>query len=238
MQEDDIKKIWNRIDEHREQRDYSVDEIAAFRKARSKDFSAWIRSSLALDIALKSLVLAILVVLIVILRHQPGPALVGIGIVVLLGLLIPYEISIRKTVMKIDLQDSTIKESLIAKITFLKKIFYPIQIIQNLTYPFIVVAGLMIYYLIREGFIPPFVLHNWLISGALIILSFLLILPVNLSVYGFQLRNLQGCLNALAGPDEMEIEADRYSQRQKVLSILLYSILAIGIILLIVVMLL
>ena len=85
MQEDDIKKIWNRIDEHKEQVDYSVDEIAAFRKARSKDFSAWIRSSLAFDIALKSLVLAILVVLIVILRHQPGPSWVGIGIAVCYG---------------------------------------------------------------------------------------------------------------------------------------------------------
>jgi len=238
MQEDDIKKIWNRIDKHPEQQDYSVDEIAALRKARSKDFSAWIRSSLAFDIALKSLVLAILIVLVVILRHQPVPALAGLGIIVLLGLLIPYEISIRKTVLKIDRQNSTIKESLIEKVTFLKRIFYPIQVIQNLTYPFIVVAGLMIYYLIREGFIPPFVLHNWLISGALIILSFLLILPVTMSVYGFQLRNLQGCLNALAGPDEMEIEADRYNRRQKVLSILLYSILGIGIVLLIIVMLL
>jgi hypothetical protein len=96
----------------------------------------------------------------------------------------------------------------------------------------------MIYYLIREGFIPHFELHNWLISGALIILSFLLTFPVTLSVYGFQLRNLQGCLNALTDPDEMEIETDRYSRRQKVLSLLLYSILAVGIILLIVVMLL
>lgn len=238
MQDDHLKKIWNRIDENREQREYSVDEIAAFRKARSRDFSAWIRSSLAFDIALKCLVLPIFVVLTIILRHQPGPALVSAGIVVLLGMLIPYEISIRRTVLKIDMQDNSIKESLMAKIAFLKKIFYPVQIIQNLSYPCIVVAGLMIYYLIREGFIPLFVLHNWLISVALILLSFLLVLPVTLSVYGFQLRNLQGCLNALTGPDEMEIEADRYIRRQKVLSILLYTILAIGIVLLVLVMLL
>jgi uncharacterized membrane protein YidH (DUF202 family) len=108
MEEDDIKKIWSRIGERQEQQDYSIDEIAAFRKARSKDFSAWIRSSLAFDIVLKSMVLAILVVLIVILRHQPGPVIVGIGIFVILVLLIPYEIRIRKTVLKIDRQDSTI----------------------------------------------------------------------------------------------------------------------------------
>ena len=53
MELDDLKKLWTKINEENGQRRYSVEEIASFRKARSKDFSTWMQNGLFLDIIFK-----------------------------------------------------------------------------------------------------------------------------------------------------------------------------------------
>jgi hypothetical protein len=238
MELDDMKKIWNRMEERQVRKEYSVEEISGFRKARSRDFTAWIRTSLGFDIVLKSLVAIVLLITLSLYRNQSLAFYTSLVSLVALSVLIPYLIRIRRSAFNLDSTDGTIQETLEKKTVFLKKMYYKVQFVQSLTNPFIVIAGMLVYYYVRFGFVPPLHFQDKLIIATLVVLSFLFTLPATLSIYGVQLRSLNGCLSSLTDPEGWELEAEKFKKSQRFLSILLYGLLILGIVMLAVVMLL
>jgi uncharacterized membrane protein YidH (DUF202 family) len=238
MELDDMKKIWNRMEERQVRKEYSVEEISGFRKARSRDFTAWIRTSLGFDIVLKSLVAAVLLVTLSLYRNQSLAFFTSLVSLVALSVLIPYLVRIRRAAFELDSPNGSIQETLETKIHFLKKMYYKVQFIQSLTNPFIVIAGTLIYYYVRFGFVPPLHVQDGLIIATLILLSFLFTLPATLSIYGVQLRSLNGCLSSLTDPEGWELEAEKLKKSQRFLARLMYGLLILGIAMLTLVMLL
>ncbi|HBB91539.1 MAG TPA: hypothetical protein DC042_07420 [Bacteroidales bacterium] len=238
MELDDMKKIWNRMEERQVRKEYSVEEISGFRKARSRDFTAWIRISLGFDIVLKSLVAAVLLVTLSLYRNQSLAFFTSLVSLVALSVLIPYLVRIRRAAFELDSSNGSIQETLETKIQFLKKMYYKVQFIQSLTNPFIVIAGTLVYYYVRFGFVPPLHGQDRLIIATLVLLSFLFTLPATLSIYGVQLRSLNGCLSSLTDPDGWELEAEKLKKSQRFLAFVMYGLLILGIAMLALVMLL
>jgi hypothetical protein len=185
---------------------------------------------------MKTLVAVSLIISAVLFRMQPSVFAICLIALILVLIMIPYVWSVRSSAGKFDLIDGTIQETLTQKITFLRKMYYKVQFVQSLTNPMIVITGLLFYYYISYGFVPPFHYSDWIVTTLLLLLSFILTLPATLSIYGFQLRNLQGSLSSLQDPEGYELETVKFKNRQRVLSILLYSLLALGIIGLLLVM--
>ncbi len=238
MELDDMKKIWNRMEERQVRKEYSVEEISGFRKARSRDFTAWIRISLGFDVVLKILVAVVLLVTLSLYRNQSLAFFTSLVSLVALSVLIPYLVRIRRAAFELDSSNATIQETLETKIQFLKKMYYKVQFIQSLTNPFIVIAGTLVYYYVRFGFVPPLHFHDRLIIATLVLLSYLFTLPATLSIYGVQLRSLSGCLSSLTDPEGWELEDEKFKRSKRFLSILMYGLLILGIAILAVVMLL
>jgi hypothetical protein len=238
MELEDMKKIWSRIEDNQVRKEYSPEEISAFRRARSRDFTSWIRTSLAFDLIMKLLVAFALVVAAILFRMQPSVFAICLITLILVLMMIPYVWSVRKAATRFDLADGTIQETLTEKIIFLKKMYYKVQFVQSLTNPMIVISGLLFYYYVSYGFVPPFHYTDWIVTLLLLLLSFILTLPATLSIYGFQLRNLQGSLSSLQDPDGYELETEKFRKRQRALSALLYGLLALGVAGLLLVMLL
>lgn len=237
MELNDIKDIWKRIDARKDRPEYSLDEIAAFRNARSRDFTSWIRTSLSIDLILKMMVLVVLTVITLLFRFQPIVLIFNLISILILAVLIPYEFRIRQKASSLDRLDGSIQELLSAKIDFLKGMYNRVQFIQGLTNPFIVISGLMVYCYFTYRLVPPLDFRDWMITAALVILSFILTLPSTLAAYGFQLRSLQGCLSSLTDPEGYENEARRFNRRRRFLTALLYGLLVVGISLLVLVLL-
>jgi|GEM_PF-2382791 len=238
MELEDMKKIWARMEKDQVRTEYSQEEISAFRKARSKDFTSWIRTSLGFDLVMKSLVAVSLIIMAVLFRMQPAVFAVCLITLIMVLIMIPYVWSVRASAGHFDRADGTIQETLTQKITFLKKMYYKVQFVQSLTNPMIVITGLLFYYYISYRFVPPFHYTDWIVTMLLLLLSFVLTLPATLSIYGFQLRNLQGSLSSLQDPEGYQLENEKFKKRQRGLSVLIYSLLALGVIGLILVILL
>jgi hypothetical protein len=231
----DLKDIWKKIDSAKDRPEYTMEEIAAFRDARSGDFTTWIRTGLGIDLALKILVMIVMMVLAFIFRFQPVVLIFCLISIFLLVFLIPYEYAVRRRAADLDRRDASIQELLMAKIDFLRGMYNRVQFIQGLTNPLLVIAGTLIYFHLTYRLVPPLDFRDFLILGTIIVLSYMITLPANLATYGFQLRNLQGCLSSLTDPEGYEEEARRFERRRKMLTILLYGLLGVGVVLLVLV---
>ena len=238
MELDDLKKLWNKVNEDGGQPKYSVEQIAAFRKARSNDFSTWIQNGLILDIIFKSICILAFVYLIFLLGESIGFLITAIGVILICILLIILEYKHFKSSRKLAQQDISVQESIKAKLKFIKTYYYRIQFMQGLTNPVIVAAGISFFYFQRYGEIRLVDFQSAAVVAIILLISFLFTLPTTLSLYGYHYRVLKASLASLENEEEWTKAIDRYNKQKKVLYWIIGTLLFVGLTALIILILL
>lgn len=235
MELEEIKKIWKQMDGVHQSKAYSPEEIDSFRKARSKDFTGWVRTSLNFDIVVKSIIGLACLVLLVLYLGQPLVAIICAILFAVILITIPIE---RKAIRKahtLDVEDGSVQEILKKKVAYLKTMYFRIQMIQGLSNPLLVIAGALIYYKTTYNQVPVLDLVDWVVLISIVLISFFVTLPTTFGLYGYHLKTLQGCLGSFTDPDGWAREMKVFKKQRKVLSLLLGFLLVLGIILLFVV---
>lgn len=228
MELDDLKKLWTKINEDESQPKYSVEQIAEFRKTRSKDFSSWIQNGLVLDIILKSFFILAFVYLIILMGESPGFLITAIGIIIVSLLLILLEYKHFRSSKNLDRQDTSVQESIRSKLKFIKTYYYRIQFMQGLSNPIFVSAGICYFYYTKYGEIRLDDFESIAVVAIILVVSFLFTLPTTLSLYGYHYRVLKASLASLENEEEWTMAIDRYNRQKKVLYWILGSLLFIG----------
>jgi len=232
---DDLKRIWkegNMI----QPPNYSIEEIDQFRKSRSRDFSKWIRSSLAIDFAIKSLIGITFIVLFFLFSDQIVERIVCLALAGLTFLLILIERPHYQKSIELDRTTEALQDALEAKLRFLKSYYFKIQFMVGLTNPLLVTAGSFIYYLSKYGKIPKMDFVDILVFAAILIVSFLFTIPTTAGLYGFHLKTLRNSLANLENKDHWNKEMKRYNKSKKTLTVAFLSLLIIGIITLVLIL--
>ncbi len=232
MELDDLKKVWTKINIDTGQPTYSAEDIAAFRKARSKDFSTWIQNGLIIDIILKGIFILAFSVLAILLRESIGYVIISIATILISGLLILIEFRYLHGSKDLDRKDNSVQEGIRAKLKFLKTYYYRIQFMQGLSNPIFVGAGVSFYYLKKYGGISISSFEDILVLIILLVVSFLFTLPTTLSLYGYHYRVLKTSAVSLENEESWKSVISKYEKHNKVLSWALGSLLLIGLILL------
>lgn len=228
MEIDDLKKVWTKVNRDSDQPIYSIEDIADFRKSRSKDFSAWIQNGLILDIILKGLFSLAYIVLIYLLRESLTFTFIATGVILLGTSLIFLEYRYFKSSKHLDKRDISVQEGIRAKLTFLKTYYYRIQFLQGLSNPMIVSAGIFFYYYFTYGEIRIEDFEDLVVTIVLLLISFALTLPTTLSLYGYHFRVLQNSLANLEEEGSFPNAVKRYNRQKKLLHWLIGSLLIIG----------
>jgi len=229
MEIDDLKRVWNNINQEAGQTVYSEEEIAKFRKARSRDFSVWIQNGLILDIVLKSIFALGFLILIFLYSSTPVFIAFGSGIIALCIILIIIESSYLKDSREADRENKSVVEGIKAKLAFLKSYYYRIQFLQGLTNPIFVAAGISFYYYYKYGQIRIVDFQDAFIIILLLVISFLFTLPTTFSLYGYHYRVLEAGLASLEDEDSWQETLKRYQKQKKLLNWLLWILLLAGI---------
>jgi hypothetical protein len=229
MEIDDLKRVWNNMNREAGQTVYSADEIAKFRKARSRDFSVWIQNGLILDIVLKSFFALAFLILIFLFINTPVFIAVASAIIVLCILLIIIESRYLRNSREADKENKSVVDGIKAKLSFLKSYYYRIQFLQGLTNPLFVAAGISFYYYFKYGQIRIVDFQDAFVISLLLIISFLFTLPTTFSLYGYHYRVLQAGLASLEDEDSWQETMKRYQRQKKLLYWLLGILLGAGI---------
>ncbi len=228
MEIDDLKKVWTKVNRDSGQPVYSVEDIADFRKARSKDFSTWIQNGLILDVVLKGIFITAYFILIYLLRESTAFMLTAFGIVIIGIMLIVFELRYLKNSKQLDRKDISVQGGIKTKLTFLKSYYYRIQFLQGLTNPMFVAAGVFFYYFVTYGEIRIEDLEDVVIIVLLLVISFLFTLPTTLSLYGYHYRVLKTALASLEDEESWAGAIKRYNKQKKILYLVFGSMLIIG----------
>jgi len=230
MEIDDLKKVWTKINSETGQPVYSSEEIANFRKARSKDFSTWIQNGLMLDIIMKGLFIVVFAVLIILYSGTPIFIVIASAIILLLIGLLIIESRYLKSSKDVDSKYITVQEGIQAKLDFLKTYYYKIQFLQGLSNPILVAAGVCIFYYQKYGAFRIDGSRDILVLIVLLLVSYLLTLPTTFSLYGYHYKILKGTLASLEDEEAWTETLKKYEIQKRILAWVLGSLLLIGIV--------
>ena len=238
MELDDLKKAWNKLNDEQGAPLYSENEIADFRRARSRDFSVWIQNGLIIDIILKSIFSIAFLSLIVLLRDSFVYILVASVIIALCIILIIIESRYLRRARKVDQDDNSVTDSIKAKLSFLRTYYYRVQFLQGLTNPIFVAAGISFFYYFKYGRINITDYQDIILISIILLISFLLTLPTTFSLYGYHYSVLKSSLARLEDERSWQEAIKKYKKQRKVLYWFLGILLLTGVIILIYLMLL
>jgi len=233
MELDDLKKLWTKINQDTDQPQYSIEDIAAFRKARSGDFSTWIQNGLVLDMIFKGIFILAFIFLIFLLGDSTGFFLTSSGIILFCLILIIFEYRHFLSSKELDKQDISVQEGIKSKLNFLKTYYYRIQFLQGLSNPIFVSVGVCFYYYQKIGEVRLENFQDIAVLVLLLAVSFLFTLPTTISLYGYHYKVLKASLASLENEEEWTKAIDRYNRQKKVLYWILGSLLLIGILVLV-----
>ena len=230
MELDDLKKVWAKVNDQTGQTQYSKEEIADFRKARSRDFSTWIQNGLSFDIIVKGLLIAAYIFLIYLQSSSPGFVLMSIGIITLCLALIILEFKHLRKSKNADSGSFSVQEGIREKIKFLKSYYYRILFIQGVSNPIFVFAGVCFYYNQKYGSLKFESINDILIIVLILIISYLFTLPTTLSLYGYHYKVLRTSLASLEDEESWIDAISRYKKQKLILSWILGVLLSVGVI--------
>ncbi len=235
MDFDNLKQVWKAGQNYQQAPAYSQDDIQAFRRSRSRDFTKWIRSSLRMDIVVKTLIATALIVLVFLFDTSWIVPLVLIALAALCVLLVLVEMPYMQRSIRLDEATDSMQQTLVDRITFLKTFYFRIQFFIGLSNPLLVCTGAFYYYYLKYQDIVFADLEDVLVFAAILIISFLFTIPTTASMYGFHLRGLQNALANLDDTDHWQKEIRRHQKSKKVMSWVFGALLVVGIIALLVV---
>lgn len=228
MEIEDLKRVWTKVNQDSGQPVYSVEDIAEFRKSRSKDFSSWIQNGLVFDIILKGIFISAFIGLVFLLNDSTGFIFTAIGIILLCAVLIIFEFRYLKSSREFDRKDISVQEGIRAKLSFLKTYYYRIQFLQGLSNPIFVAAGVCFYNFKKYGRIKVDDYQDLLVIILILVISFLFTLPTTLTVYGYHYRVLKTSLASLEDEGSWTDAISRYNKQKKIIYWIFGVLLLIG----------
>jgi len=232
MELNELKRIWDRINELHSNPAYSPEQIQAFIKARSSDFTRWIRSALVLDLSLKLIITMASVWLITQnLSQLPVLLLVATMLISILFTAVK-ELRVLKTTSLLERSTGSVTEMLRKKVALVREMYHKVQFMQAITSPMLVAAGGLVYYQVKYGQVPPLDTKDLLVFSGFMILAFLLSLPSTLSMYGYHLKTLEDCLHNMDDGDHWGTQVEAFYRKRKVLYTGMIILLVAGIALL------
>jgi len=227
MDFDKIKQVWTKVNEDPNHPVYSIEDLKAFRKARSRDFSHMIKTLLITDIILKGMIATSFGILLVLFIGNLTEQMVCLGLLlVCLGMIMIQSPFLKKS-RNIEREQGSVVELLQKQLSFLKSNYHKILITQGITNPLLVTSGAFFYYYFKYGTIQLKATDDILVFILMILISFVLTLPTTLSMYSFHKRTLESSLASLEDSPSWEDQIRKFKRSRKTIWIV-FSVLAIA----------
>jgi len=234
-----LKDMWNKAGSLMGSSDYESDTIGRFISGRSTSVSDKIRKMLQLDIALKILFGAVLLIdAIVYFNIQPTVSAVCLAGVVIAIILAILQFRIIKQFNLITDYGQSTKEKLARTLTFLRNRFFTAILSISSTAIFLYISGLLMYFFLTYGQVRRldnmdiFVFSTFLITG--VVMNFV----INYAQVKYHIKHLEACLSDL-NDNALAVVTSHIETQQKqdrTTKMLLYFVIIFGFIVLIAVL--
>ncbi|MCE4567080.1 hypothetical protein INQ51_22350 [Maribellus sp. CM-23] len=235
MNDEKLKAMWSKAEKLAGTSDYKSPAIEQFISGRSNDAASKIRNMIILDIALKTLVLAVLIVDFVLFWGTFHVMVVTVAGAVMLIPLLFYQKKLLNRFTLTAYNGQSTRDKLASMLTYLKTRFFTTLLLVAITYLFGFIAGSLAYFYAAYGYVRQLDGVDVMVFLGFIVIGILFNFLVNRAQVNYQIKHLELCLsdlneNNLALVSE-NIELQRKQDRSN--KILLALVVIVGFVLLV-----
>ena len=208
---DTMKAAWKKERSFEDLR-LSEADIQSFLSRKSKDISGLFRKGLIFDIVLKSIIGVSLMGILILFRTNLHIILMASTI--LLGIIwaILYQWRMIGRIPETGASDPVIRTSLENKINFYHQRYIKSLYVAALSNSLFILSGMLYYFYFKYGEVRPFTWDDYLVSGAAIIIGFVIGAVTQIKQHNFQVKQLESCLREI---DEDTITSLTIREQQK-----------------------
>lgn len=225
MDFDQYKAAW-KSDQGFEKNTLSEADIQGFLKSKSKEIYKLFRKGLIFDIALKSVIGASFIVLVVLFFSSLKVVLTSSFIFAGITFAISIQGRMLKKIPIPDYAEDNLRKVLERTIGFYKDKYIRSLLLAALSNSLFIISGMLFYFYFKYGEVRPFETDDYFVFGFTIIVSFILGAYAQIKLHNFQIRQLELCLTEI---DENTINEltikNQKARRRKLFLIFLLAII-------------
>ena len=234
-----LKDMWNKAGSLMGSSDYGSDTIEQFISGRSTSVTDKIRKMIQLDIALKILFAAVLLIDgILYFNIQAKVSVVCLAGVVIAIILTMLQFRIIKQFNEIADYGQSTKEKLARTLTFLRNRFFTTILSISATGIFLYISGLLMYFFLTYGQLRPLDNMDIFVFSSFLIIGVIMNFAINYAQVKYHIKHIKACLSDLNDNVLALVTSNIETQQKQDRStkMLLYFVIIFGFIVLIVVL--
>lgn len=206
--------MWSKAEKLAGASDYESSSIEQFISGRSNDTTQKIRNMIIFDIALKSLVLAVLVVDFVLFWGTSNVMVVtGMGAMILILLIFYQNKLLTRFILAADNGQST-RNKLASMLIYLKTRFFSTLLLVGITYLFVFIAGSLAYFYAAYGYVRPLDRVDVVVFIGFILVGIVFNFLVNKGQVNYHIKHLEVCLTDL-NENNLELVSENIELQRK-----------------------
>ena len=210
----DIRNVWENIDEFTGIPGYGIKSMDRFIRGRSVSIFGKIRKIFKIDFVYKSVSALFIILNLILYRDYQDILIIN---AVLLGLLIILTIlGIKYYNLFTESADpgKTSKENLSSMLTYLKRKFPVAAVMCTTTSIFVFVPGVLLYFIVAYGYLKPFTPLSYFVYPFLCFTGMLFVFILHMRQVKFHINQIRICLSDL-NDDALAIISEQIESKRK-----------------------
>jgi hypothetical protein len=178
-------------------RTLSEEDIQSFLKKNSKAINKLFKKSLFFDIVLKSIIGVSFIIIAVLFSSNMIVLVTSMLMFAGIIMAISFQGRMLKKIPNVDYARDNLKKVLEISINFYKNKYRNSLYVGALSNSLFVISGILYYFYFKYGEVRPFETDDYIVSGIVIIISFIFGAYVQIKQHNFQILQLEVCLTEI-----------------------------------------